>query len=326
MVNNLLKKIINSNKITDEQFSESVDLAKGIGIVLVVVGHIGAYIGYCPKYLWVTRQFIFHFHMPLFMFLSGLLMAYSEKAVISKTTLKSLVKKKFQRLLVPYITISLIFIALKWGSASFLTFSKHVVAWNFYDLLNVFIDPSKGLSSLLWFLYSLFTIFVFFALLRNIVRHEILILVISLVLMLLSWPTTFCLYFTFRMMPYFVGGWLFYRYDISNRISPMRGFFISALLFSLVSSFAWGKTYFTASPLLAFFFALSGSLSCIFLSHLLSRSSYRFKLLRLFGVYAGPIYLLHIPVIWFVGVPWFRIVKPKEPVLFISIIIVILAD
>lgn len=108
--------------------------------------------------------------------------------------------------------------------------------------------------------------------------------------------------------------------------SPVNLFFIFALLFSLVSFFAWGKTYFTASPLFAFFFALFGSLSCIFLSHLLSRSSCRFKLLRLFGVYAGPIYLLHIPVIWFVGVPWFRIVKPKEPVLFISIVIVILAD
>ena len=46
------------------QRDQSIDIAKGIGILLMLMGH-------CPGLVWPLRNSIFSFHMPLFFILSG---------------------------------------------------------------------------------------------------------------------------------------------------------------------------------------------------------------------------------------------------------------
>ena len=66
---------------------EWVDVAKGIGIFLVVLGHTSAQL----------RNLIYGFHMPLFFFLSGVV--FNKE----KYSIKGFVKSRFNSLILPYI-------------------------------------------------------------------------------------------------------------------------------------------------------------------------------------------------------------------------------
>lgn len=68
-----------------------IDIAKGIGIILVVLGHVN----YVSDIDYNIIRVVYMFHMPLFFFLSGYL--YKKN-----TDIKGLVKNKFQQLMVPY--------------------------------------------------------------------------------------------------------------------------------------------------------------------------------------------------------------------------------
>ncbi|WP_187355461.1 acyltransferase family protein [Paenibacillus tengchongensis] len=128
-----------------------IDVAKGIGIVLIVLSHNNLPTGF--------REFLFSFHVPLFFFLSGLT---SHKHI---TGFKEFFLKKIKSLLVPYFTIA------------FITF----IFWLFIrrfdlDILNVdpvkpFIgifygngfDPWMIFNAPLWFLPCLFTVEIIFS-------------------------------------------------------------------------------------------------------------------------------------------------------------------
>jgi fucose 4-O-acetylase-like acetyltransferase len=76
----------------------SIDIAKGIGILLVVLAHNGL-----QTIFPFLHQFIYAFHMPLFFFLSGMFFK-------PETGFVELLKKRFNSLLLPYFfTIFLIY-------------------------------------------------------------------------------------------------------------------------------------------------------------------------------------------------------------------------
>lgn len=74
-----------------------IDMAKGIGILLVVLGHSGFP---TPK----INQWISSFHMPLFFLLSGILLAHTNAY---KQTMEHFLKKKARSLLIPYLSFSI---------------------------------------------------------------------------------------------------------------------------------------------------------------------------------------------------------------------------
>jgi len=116
------------------------DLAKGFGILLVVLGHIE----YISEEL---RGFISSFHMPLFFIISGMLMAYKYEG---DKDLSASIKKKAKGLLIPYMWFSLLYV--------------------FIDIFNLLIHAIDGPTfieniissatfygvSVLWFLPALF--------------------------------------------------------------------------------------------------------------------------------------------------------------------------
>lgn len=77
--------------------SRNVDIMKGIGIFLVVLGH---------SYFWGDR-FITLFHMPLFFMLSGY--CYNEKYSADISSLILLAKKRLKSLYLPYMLSNLVF-------------------------------------------------------------------------------------------------------------------------------------------------------------------------------------------------------------------------
>ena len=88
-----------------------IDIAKGIGILLVVLGHNDM-----NYYHPILHRFIYAFHMPLFFFLSGIFFN-------PERPFKTLIKKRFEGLIKPLIfTILLIYgISVFFGKMSFAT-------------------------------------------------------------------------------------------------------------------------------------------------------------------------------------------------------------
>lgn len=80
----------------EKQRIQYIDLAKGIGIIAVIIGHMG---------MWKLNKIIYSFHMPLFFLLAG--------AFISqKYGKKQYALKKAKQLLIPYVFICVILILL----------------------------------------------------------------------------------------------------------------------------------------------------------------------------------------------------------------------
>lgn len=82
-----------------------IDIAKGIGILLVIVGHCNV-VPYMPY-----RHFIFTFHMPLFFIFSGFF--------FRKKEVKSLLKSDVKYLMLPYLLTCLTIIILSFFKSLF---------------------------------------------------------------------------------------------------------------------------------------------------------------------------------------------------------------
>lgn len=75
---------------------EWIDNAKGLGIILVIMGHIS--ISSVPVRIW-----LYTFHMPLFFFLSGCTFNYKKYQKLSQ-----LIKSRIKTLLIPYLIFAIL--------------------------------------------------------------------------------------------------------------------------------------------------------------------------------------------------------------------------
>ncbi len=126
--------------MTDSKRISYLDMARGIGMVLVVMGHV-TYIN--PA----LRHFITAFHMPLFFVISGILLQINKE---EEKNYKYLLRKKLQRIMIPYIVFSL---------ASFVVESTRILIkgldeWNVV-LRQLFQSCCLQGVSTLWFLPAL---------------------------------------------------------------------------------------------------------------------------------------------------------------------------
>lgn len=121
-----------------------VDIAKGIGIILVVMGH-----ACCPM---IPHGIIYSFHMPLFFFLSGLFICKQ-----CKYEFLLYLKKNFRSLLLPYFYFNLISIAFYYSMS--VIFHKELLEGSVTDnIVGIFIGMRFGspYHHVLWFLPCLF--------------------------------------------------------------------------------------------------------------------------------------------------------------------------
>lgn len=85
----------------------SIDIAKAICIILVVAGHYNP--DNAPEWYHIIVRFIYTFHMPLFLFASG----YIYATIVKTGMRRGGVLKKFKRLMIPYLSTSIIVISIK---------------------------------------------------------------------------------------------------------------------------------------------------------------------------------------------------------------------
>lgn len=124
----------------EKQRIEWIDLAKGYGIILVIMGH-----AICPRPL---LYWLHTFHMPLFFFLSGCTFNFDKYKDI-----KLFLVSRVKTILIPYFVISIIFYA--WKIIDWIVFGNpyNIV----YSLLGIIVQVrGSDLGPGIWFLPLLF--------------------------------------------------------------------------------------------------------------------------------------------------------------------------
>ncbi len=117
------------------------DVARGLGIIFVVIGHIDTF--YMP-----FRQYVISFHMALFLIISGMLMAETGEA---DKNYRKVVWKKCKRIMVPYFLFSFLSIGIE--AARILI--NNMFSWPHLRSLFLTTLTMQGIS-VMWFLPTLF--------------------------------------------------------------------------------------------------------------------------------------------------------------------------
>ena len=210
-----------------------LDFIKGIAIILVIIGHVVQYslgVGFFENPLFI---FIYSFHMPLFMGISGYLFYYSEKRSIGY-----IVKKRFEQLIVPLLIwtfIVYILILLKKPEAN-LTESLLL----YFRLL-----PREY-----WFLFILFISSLLLAFTNVYLKSWYYHLIIILLMLLI--PDFSSMQLLKFMYPIFLLGFMYNRH--SSFINRYINYVIMASVFLFIAGLYYWKTdyfiYTTGSQIL----------------------------------------------------------------------------
>ena len=137
-----------------------LDRAKGLGIFLVVLGHIVATDPPVGNEWYVPlRSLIYHFHMPFFLFITGLVAGVTCAPVGDARGYRRFVARKFDRLIPPYLLMAAVVFAGKWLAQSAVHVDHPIVSPA--DFLEVFYSPRTSYSRYLWYIYVLFPYYLF---------------------------------------------------------------------------------------------------------------------------------------------------------------------
>jgi len=217
---------------------EWIDIAKGIGIILVVIGHNfsdGENIIY-------LRKWIYSFHMPLFFLLSGILFSAKQESF------KDFFFKRVRTLLLPYIIFAAISLAL--FISSYLIVSKinpNIMVDQNKNFINLIFGVfySKNVNNFLdinipiWFITCMFIVQLFFFFFKKIIKRDVFIILLALITSVLSYFLFSKIYLPWSIDTALIGvlffsiGFGIKKYDLINKItrSKLVLVFLSILTF-----------------------------------------------------------------------------------------------
>jgi len=256
----------------------TLDIAKAICIILMVVGHSG-----CPDYL---RRFIYMFHMPCFFFISGWLLNDKYLADV-----RNGLKRKAKGSYWPFIKWQLIFLACHNLFAAVHVYDDTYTLSQFAEkTIRVF--TMTGGESLLggyWFLISLFWASVFSLLFLSVLNKKISpphlgrkLIILILLLTILEGALPFALPQQFGQQTllstaFYMSGY-FYKKQRTDTDSISKTIGVCLLLIPAVAAIFvyWGMVEVTGVKILFYFIiAQAGTFGVISLSQYLSK--HRFK-------------------------------------------------
>jgi fucose 4-O-acetylase-like acetyltransferase len=283
------------------QYMAWVDCAKGIGICLVVLGHIAQ---------GGVRDFIYVFHMPLFFFLSGFLHRVDSQFV-------SYAKKKALHLLVPYVWFVILTTLMKAPhfiergmTPARLKHGLFVLMWGG--------EAMKGAYGVLWFLTCLFLTQQVgnWLLVRFRTTTAGLAAAISMLLSyVIAWAAPrFSLPLDANVvlasLPFFLAGYFSQRFEFTSRwmlAIAAPGVVVAITLLACGASLPYdmrGGVY--GLPFITPLLALACIFGCVYLSQHAARHAASNYILARLGAVSLPIMFLHkeLP-----GVPGYRLVE-----------------
>lgn len=269
----------------NKQREEWIDFAKGIAILLVVIGHVnsglresGVFSNY-KGFLNYIDFTIYSFHMPLFFAISGYL--YSKTTRINSIyEYKHDTFKKIISLGIPYLVFSLLYCSIK------LLFSKYV---NKSIDMNVIMKiPFKPIE-FLWFLYALLGIFLLVLTLDFVSKNKYLNLVILTLLFISTYffkTSIVILDYAFKYSFYFYLGKFIQE---KNGILKNNKIFIISIVLSMVTNVLLYSNLMDID-ILKVVFAISSSYVIFVISNKMEKND----VINFLGKSTLQIYLMHV--------------------------------
>lgn len=230
-------------------YLHDITIAKGLAIFLVVFGHIVT--GPPPHgndWYIVIRTALYAFHMPFFIYLSGYIFFYTDSAARARGNFGAFVKRRAERLLVPFILFGLLIIAGKHIAQQFIHVDN--VASNVLtDFINLFWWTGGSAAKSVWYVFVLFEMTIFATLATRLVRAPLFWFLATLPLsLLLITPILYLDRFFLYLGYFFAGGvaityrekwleimdrylWLFWiLFIVAIILTRMTGIFMFSLI------------------------------------------------------------------------------------------------
>lgn len=240
--------------------------------------------------------------MHIFMFISGFLLGYSRYKIGSLSDYFNFIEKKFNRLIVPYLSISAIILIIKFTVGSFVPLRLQIENDFWKDVL---FYPYGGYATFLWFIYVLFIIFLIFPVFQRIFRKPVLLLLFFAAIYYP--PLHFRSYFSAGLVTHYILffyiGYLYAKADLEKINSRYEYFgLISFLLFSLlilykmpiISGLNEAGAYAISNKLYIQLRGITGVFTFYYLSVLITKKIRPlYYLMSYIGVYSAAIYFLH---------------------------------
>lgn len=205
-----------------------LDIAKALCIILVVIGHFNPQ--QSPDWWKEIVRFIYSFHMPLFLFASGLIYISTKKA---EQPYLSFIRNKAFRLMIPYFSTSIIIITLK------LFVGNNIYVENpktYMSFIRMLYYPEAGYF--LWFIWALWWMFVIIPFFKT-KKYRLILFLASLALHYLPYTFTpiFCLEQFRDMFVYFMFGVVCHDYKQGFARLNNIHFSVYVILFFIVYAF-----------------------------------------------------------------------------------------
>ena len=185
-----------------------VDRVTGFAILLVVVGHIVAREPPVGNEWYVSLKFyIYQFHMPLFMFMSGLVFQYTFASISTFSEYGTWASKKIWRLAPGFLLVGTIISLGKILSGSFIHVDNPQNDL-LESMIRLFVRPTESAASSLWYIYVLLEFYLLFPLLIILSRNKKFVILIMVVAMHIAYqtmrlPRIFALHTMFEFALYF---------------------------------------------------------------------------------------------------------------------------
>ena len=269
-----------------------VDYTKIFACILVVVGHLlqglkKADIRWNDNLYYYINEFIYLFHMPLFMCLSGYLYGKYTK-IKDKNDYSKFIKKKIINLGIPYLIFYISYVLINMMFSSSVNSKKGL-----QDIFNIFTNP----ISPFWFLYALVVIFILIPIIEKLLNYKeksIFCLLIILFISSLFFRTkVYAIDIFLRYAVYFYFGVLIIKLKNLRQLN-LKSTLINAILFTIlaISCCIIGKQKIININIISFIkfiLALYGVVVSINIFNKLEKNKY----FDVMAKYTFPIYLMH---------------------------------
>ena len=266
-----------------------IDYLKAFACLLVVLGHLiqslqKANIDNNIEITSFISWFIYLFHMPLFMCMSGFLYCKTKKD-FTWENYKNFEFKKIINLIVPYITFYIIYFGLNF------IFSKNVNSpKSLSDLAGIFNNPMAPY----WFLYALLSIFIVIPLIEKVLKNNnILIFSVLFIFKVISIFFKTNIYFLDSIMSYSIYFYLgTFINESKENIKSKFANLICIIIYVIMSVIYYRHNSFFMNQikdLIGIVFAIIGILICVNIFKAIEKS----KILDTFKKYTFQIYLTH---------------------------------
>ena len=156
-----------------------LDNAKGLAIFLVVLGHIVATdVPHDNEWYAILKMYIYKFHMPFFIFLSGMIMAYTYNKNSSAGNYGVYIRGKLKRLAPGFFIFGAIIYFGKLAASRFV-YVDDIPGDISSEIFKLLVIPSESAGGSLWFIYVLMEMYIMFPLIIMLTekRPEFLLLI-----------------------------------------------------------------------------------------------------------------------------------------------------